>query len=344
MLIALDAANSFNKVKSYKGEDCYYNLLRDYTDQSLWGNSQPSVYQIGDHTPQVIGSPDFEQNSSFSRDKDRYSSPLFIRSCLIAVARHAENKDNVKLVIGLPSSHFNDPDVRKTLETNLVGTHTVTISKGDHKEVKTFDIVKVLPILQPLGTVFDVVMDEDYVIDPQFLGKDVITIDIGWGTTDVATVHIDRKGVITLRNVLYVPISMFNVYKLLWEKMQNSKPELNGKIFNAFKMDEFFRDSNEDVVFEQAGVKVENAGKLYKEALAEISSRIISYIKGNGVSLEQADRVIFTGGGTSAMLSSIKPHVEGVNTIRSTDSQLSNVRGFYAYGKKIDTSSDLQEV
>lgn len=344
MLIALDAANSYVKVKSYKGEDCYYNLLRDYADENLWGDSMQTVYRIASGIPQVIGSPDFQQNSSFSRDKDRYSSPLFIRSCLIAVARHCDNKDSVKLVVGLPSSHFDDQDVRSALEESLVGQHTVTIMKGQNNEKKTFDIVKILPLLQPLGTVFDVVIDENYIIDEQFLDKDIITIDIGWGTTDVAIIHVDKKGTITLRDTLYVPLSMFNVHELLWKKMQSIKPDLKGKVFNAFKMDEIFKDSKESTVYEQAGVKVENAGALYKESLEEISSRIISFIKGNGISLEQADKVIFTGGGTEAMLPFIKPHVEGINASRSTDSQLSNVRGFYSYGKQVDSSNNLQEV
>lgn len=133
MLIALDAANSYIKVKSFKGEDCYYNLLRDYFDRNLWGINLPTVYQIEDETPQVIGVPDFEQNSSFSRDTDRYSSPSFVRSCLIAIARHADNGDSVKLVIGLPSSHFEENDVRKVLETNLVGNHTTSIALSSGK-------------------------------------------------------------------------------------------------------------------------------------------------------------------------------------------------------------------
>ncbi|WP_371932725.1 hypothetical protein [Bacillus carboniphilus] len=278
----------------------------------------------------MIGQPDFEQNPVFNRDKDKYSSPMFLRSVLIGAVRHNQKNQPNQLLISLPASHYRDEEVKATLK-KLVGEHLVTINGKDHN----VQVTKVHTLLQPLGAIFDVVMNPDGTIDEEYLNKTFVVVDIGFGTTDVAMIYIGKDGDISLRKTLYVPYSMFDVYSNMWDQMQKDFPAFGSKILNAFKMDEELRDAPDDYVFEQAGIKVENAGLLRKQMIKEVSGRIITHIKGNGISLEQADRVIFTGGGTEAMLSELKPHVEGVNASKTTDSQMSIVRGLYEYGKII---------
>jgi hypothetical protein len=340
-IVALDAANSTMKVKSFKGENKYYNVIREFLDTSILGSKKSHKYfQLGslDATAYTVGELDImDSTTSSARDKDRYTSEQFKTECLFAIADHVENGDDVAVVIGLPASHYEDEQTRLDVAVNLVGTYTVYVSG----EKRTFTVHKVLPILQPVGTLLDVAMNMDGTLVDEFLGKNIVIFDIGWGTTDLAHIYISKDGDITLRHTYYVPYAMSNVYTMLWDMLKKEYPNLKGKRFLPFKLDEELRGDNN--VYEQAGVKCEKAGELRKECLKKVATQIMSTAK-NMVELEQMDRVVFTGGGTMALLPYIKEHTEGVNAAKSKDTQMSNVRGFYLYGKMKLANMTVEEV
>lgn len=333
-IVSLDAANSTMKVKSFDREEAYYNVLRKGDDQSiLGGGGSREVFRLGslDATPYTLGELDImDAITSSARDKDRYATEQFKRECLFALSRHVEHGDDVAVVIGLPASHIEDKDARRDVTAALIGTHTVYVN--DKKKV--FTVHKVLPILQPIGTLLDAAMDDDGAILDEFLGKNIAIVDIGWGTTDIAHMYISKDGEVVLRNPYDVPYSMANVYSMLWDKLKENYPKLKGKRFLPFKLDDDLRESD---VYEQAGVICRDAGDIRKKCLQEVADNIMTTAK-NKVELDQMDRVIFTGGGTEALLPYIKKYIEGVNAAKSSDAQMANVRGFYAYGKSVISS------
>src|SRR5690606_37347940 len=91
---------------------------------------------------------------------------------------------------------------------NLGGTHTVYVNGTP----RTFEIVDVKVLLQPLGTLTHLLIDEHGDIRKEGLGltradKRSVIVDIGWGTTDVALMQgsnlVDYFGVDTAMQDAY---------------------------------------------------------------------------------------------------------------------------------------------
>lgn len=326
-VIGFEAANSFVKIKSEKGEDAYLNTLRERYEEGedVYGDTfgarqKREYFKYNDilYTKADVHDAD----SSSARDSDRYDSEAFKLESLIAIAQHVDNGDSVKVVTGLPGKDYKKDDAHADLAANLKGTHTVWVGN----DCRTFEIKDVMTILQPLGTFTYLMLNEDGSAKPLGLKlskQRVVIIDIGFGTTDIAIL----EGT-TLIDTFSLDVSMFDAYNRILKKHGLDD------IVDAFEIEKVIRETEkgERVIFSHGGVEydLEDAKN---ESFKRIADRIVRGVK-KRVSLDKYDASIFTGGGVLALYDNLKVELEDVpNAVPVREPQMANARGYYIYGR-----------
>ena len=324
-VIGFEAANSFVKIKSERGEDAYLNTLRERHDlgEDIFGEeSAPKEFFKYNDIIYTKGDTRNMQSSS-ARDSDRYATEEFKIESLIAIAQHVDNGDQVKVITGLPAKDYKNQKTHDTIARQLLGQNTVWVGK----EPRTFEVMEVRTILQPLGTYTFLLMNEDGSLKEQGLKlsrQNKVIIDIGFGTTDVAILEggemVDHFG---------IGVSMFDVYDRMLTKLglKNSLSHL--------QMERLVRQAEKEkkpLVIEYGGREYE-AEDIKKESMRIVAGRIITGLK-NRVSLDSYDAAIFAGGGVLALYDHLKVLLEEIpNAVPVKHPQMSNARGFYIYGK-----------
>lgn len=320
-IVASEAANSFVKSYSKSGKKVYPNTTRIVkpNEESIFGSGKITTYTIND-VKYVVGETR-NVNTSSGRASDRYSSQLFKVEMLISVAQHVHDGARIKLVTGLPATHYNDKVSVGLIEEALTGKHTVWV--GDEK--RTFNIVDVKVLLQPIGTLMYYLFDErGGKKRPEEMNTYKIIIDIGWGTTDIAIVDgmriVDTPGINT---------AMLEAYKSVWTGLEQKYGKLRG-VPNHLFLEERLRNND---IFKSGGVEYD-ATDVKRKAFEETAETIISKIANEGIVLEDFDKVIFTGGGVTALAPYLGKFLGDINATRIADgkAQLANAIGFYIYG------------
>lgn len=326
-VVSFEAANSYVKGRSAKGRICYLNALKErFEDEEVVQvrskikvdvEDKPEnkifkfegrLYTIGDALDAVF---------STARDADRYSNPFYRTASILAISQLIDHGDRVLAVTGVPGNHYKNEQVYQAIKNALTGVHTVVING----ETRTFEIVDVKIILQPMGTLYSLIINEDGTYTDN--GQDIeearkkIVIDIGFGSTDVAV--LDGM---TLLRVFTVDISMVDAYKRILRKL-----ELTNKM-EPLEIEQALRKGS---VVRHGGITYD-ATKAKEEAFEITAQQIISRVK-NRESLEDFDYVIFTGGGVEALYQPLKSHLIGVpNAVKVGDAQQANGEGYYLYG------------
>lgn len=326
-VVGFEAANSYVKSRSAKGKITYLNALKERFDHEEIVQIKNKVGVQADDRPEdklfkfegkmyTVGDA-LDANFSTARDADRYSSPFYRIASILAVAQHAENGDKILAVTGVPANHYRNETVYKDIKDALIGVHTVVING----EVRTFEIVDVKIILQPMGTMYSLIINEDgtYTEHGQDLeeARQKVIIDIGFGSTDVAI--LDGM---TLKNSFAIDHSMVDAYIRIQQKLglTNKKEPL-----------EIEQDLKRSVIIRHGGISYD-ATEAKAEAFEITAQTIIAKVK-NRVKLEDFDYVIFTGGGVEALYQPLKGHLVGVpNAVKVGDAQGANAEGYYLFG------------
>lgn len=318
-VIGIEAANSFVKSKSAKGEIVYLNTVREHSnkEETLLQVAKSSDMFKYDGRSYTVGSVN-DYLSSSARDEDKYRSSQYKLENLLGIAHHVENGDELLVVTGVPSAHYSD-DIAKQVREQLLGTHTVYVNK----EPRTFEIKKVNVMLQPIGTIMSVLLKEDGeyrngALDMISTGRTSVVVDIGWGTTDVAI--MDGAD---LTDYFGLGTSMLDAYEGILDAF-----DLRSKM-TPFKAEAQLRAGDN---LSYGGIDY-NAADKQVEIFERTAQTIVSKLK-NRLQLETYDNVIFTGGGVTALLDHLTEAALDIpNAIKIKDPQLANTRGYYALGQ-----------
>ncbi|QHZ54025.1 ParM/StbA family protein [Paenibacillus larvae] len=318
-IIGIESANSYLKAKSAKQELCYINTTRKLKPKEIGMFSPfPQVFNY-QGTAYVTSEP--YGNSSSGVDIDRYKTEQFKREIIFAVAQLVSSGDEVQLVTGLPVEDMHDQDIENVVKENLKGSHEVMINA----DTKTFNIIDVKAIEQPLASLVYYMLDDKGKLRPErkmFESKRLLIIDIGFGTTDVVeTVGLNpmkMKGIgIGLRNAMS---DLEDLVKIKYPRIQGMPRgiELDYEIRHASKI--LCGGETYDIKAEK------------EQAFQDTADRIIEGVKDAGFAIKSYDRVVFTGGGTLALREHLRDHLEGANAVLLNHSQMANAYGYYIYG------------
>ncbi|WLR44437.1 ParM/StbA family protein (plasmid) [Bacillus carboniphilus] len=324
MIIGVEAANSFVKLKAPgDNEDYYLNTRKELIAEEeghLLGEDKEkqTVFEI-DGSRFIVGDP--KGVSSTDRSEERYKDKKYKHETLAAVATQISDGQKVSIVTGLPADHYKKKYLHDDVINNLKGNHTVFVD-GERKK---FNIDRVHVMLQPLGSLMYYIFNFDGTVRKgreHLLKAKILVIDIGFGTTDV--VEVDSMQPSESEGI---DVGMINATKFFSTIIKNEFPRING-LPDGLQLDQTMR--YKDMIM--AGGVEYDIKEMKNKAYSLTADEILSKVGVKGFNLNQYDLVLFTGGGVEALRDQLKIKLEGTNARRLEKSQMANAYGYYTYG------------
>ncbi len=242
-----------------------------------------------------------------SRERNWIDTPAYkalVRHALVLMKR--QYGEPCRIITGLPVAHY------KKCREKL--TNTIKGITGPNTEVKV--------ILQPLGSYFDRLLDDDAIVkDKDLLQSAVGVIDIGFFTVDFVTV----------RNLQFVKDShesyeggMATAYR----RIARTIYEYYDCKKEVYEVEDTVRNGCITAYGERKDVR-SIVDQNLKTLAAEIRARATTLWK-EGADI---DAILLTGGGAGVL----KDYLNFYKHIRMVDdSQFANARGFYKYGRRLE--------
>lgn len=339
-VIAWESANSFVKVCSEGKTKTYANTMTKAPVKKFQGGmfevetkDTDIVYEFGIDRFNVGKTKGYD--SSSASNEQRYRTTQFYRESIIALAQFAKKGDVIHAVTALPSIH-NKEDIIEELSRKFIGEHEVVIDKGNKtKEKRKFRISKLTVILQPEGTFYYFIADENGNVRQHFLERvqasRTLVFDIGWGTSDTAVFEgLDMLAFDEIKG-----ISMKKIFEEIKQYIVNEH-ELTANV-DLLEIERQLRETGgksvtiANVTYDVKDI-VEGVYKKYGEMFVTKLTAMYD--------LNDYYTILLTGGGFQLLESYIKPHLSKngdwfENIYPLTNGQVSNVKGYYIYGKYI---------
>lgn len=263
----------------------------------------------------------------FTLDQNQFVADFTKVLALAPLAQMVERQDPVKVVAGLPISHYRRH--RKELVEILKGQHPVSVvdAQGERTEtVVRITDVRVVP--QPFGSVLNLMLsDLGEVRDRRFLDEKVGVIDVGFRTTDYTIADGTKY---SERGSRTVDTGISRAFATIASKLQESS-SVNIELYRLFE------------AVEQGGIKIHGKRydlKLIKEhAFTQLAGAIATEANRLWASDWDIDRVMISGGGGAVLAPYLQPLIKGeiMPVDPGRDFRLNNVRGYLKYGKRLWT-------
>lgn len=326
-IIGIDVANSTIKIWTDGEKNLKYrNTIKEINDSGLV-YSFKTDYQMYVYNKEVYEVGDISAMGSGGRGKSRYNSESFKIETIIGITSILEpgRTEKVRLVTGVPSSLSKNSAVIEELKQSLLGEHNVKSVKWDQVDDISFEIVEVIVVPQPLGTLYNFVYDENTgELNQKYLSQRTLVVDIGWGTLDLAILESSR-----VRGTFGFEIGTSDYIADLQEEVNNKFPEASIYALNPHQLDLALLESY--VVETPFGnYDLEALAEKHKEIQAK---RVYESIMGLGLEFNKFYRIILTGGGSLQYEKYLKELFNDPRVILQENAVMANVRGFYLLGQ-----------
>jgi len=326
-IVGIDVANSTIKTWT-DGDVCqvYRNTVKTINDAGLVYSFKTDyhmfvfnkeVYEVGDIS--VLGSG--------GRGKARYNSANFKTEAVIGITKilgHASG-EKIRVVTGVPSSLAKNAAVVSEMKRNLIGTYDVKSVIWDKVDTVQFEVVDVIVVPQPLGTIYNYVYDKQKgELNQALIKQRILVVDIGWGTTDLAILESAQ-----VRGTLGFEIGTSDFIAAVQEETNTKIPEANIYALNPHELDlALIQSYNVETPF---GVfNLEAICERHKKLQAE---NIYKSVMGIGTEYNKFNKIIITGGGALLYEKYLREDFNDPRLIIQEDAVTSNVHGFYLLGK-----------
>ncbi|MCJ7773128.1 MAG: ParM/StbA family protein, partial [Desulfobacterales bacterium] len=190
-LLGIDIGFGFTKATNGQDMLIFKSLFGDSKEMQFWADFGESVEEDYFHVT-IEGRSYFvgnlaEQQSNvrqFTLDQDKLISDFIKILALTAAGKFYGSEVPINVVSGLPIGYFKQNQER--FAKTLRGYHEVTYQKPDGSKIsKKIYINKVRMMPQPLGTIINLLMDENgKIVNKELENQKVGVIDIGFRTTD----------------------------------------------------------------------------------------------------------------------------------------------------------------
>jgi len=267
-----------------------------------------------------IGEIAYTQSSPrVTMSNKRFTSKEGMAIMLSALALLSNHQyEEVKLVTGLPVNDY--ANLKDAYKEALIGIHNIQVIEPDGSGGKyyKFDIkeVKVLP--QPIGTIFDRVLDSQGKIENRVLANGKIgVIDVGKYTVDLSVT--DALQFIDKSSTSFSDIGLFDAYKELSMALKSEGYDIPP-------------DSLEPYI---RGSKPMNGIAELKEGIFESQAeKIMSRLLNMWNDIWNFDRILITGGGAIVLGEHLREHLDKDKVIICEHPTMTNCRGYYKFGSK----------
>ncbi len=268
-----------------------------------------------------IGNIAFTQSAPrVTMNAERFTSSEGLAMMLATLLLLANSQhEQVKLIAGLPVNEY--AGLKDKYSNTLQGSHYIQLIDPNGKENNfyRFDIetVKILP--QPIGTIFDKVLNEaGELADKQLAGGRVAVLDIGKHTVDLALT--DALQFVDRSSVSFGDIGLFDAFK-------DISIALKGEGFDipADSLEPYIRGSR----------KLACLPTITEQAYATQAEKIVSRVLNTWSDLWGFDRIYITGGGALLLGDYI---TQGLGTDKAeicNNPTFTNCKGYYKFAKRL---------
>ncbi len=330
--IGIDVGFGFTKATTGKENTIFKSLLGDsneiqfrsaFGDNSFANNLHVTIedktYFIGDYA---------EQQSTvrqFTLDQEKLLSEFVKVLALTAAGLCSDNDTSFNVVSGLPVGYLNR-DYKEF--TNIIsGHHSVMFHTPSGEKIsKKIFINKVKMMPQPLGSVFNVIMDDNgQVANIDMTKKKIGVVDIGFRTTDFTII----------KNMQYVErgsSTMDTGISKSFSVIANKLRKESGVSVEIYRL---FNAVNTGMI--KIKGKEYNITNLRDKVFAHSASSIANDINRLWAEDWDIDSIVLTGGGSMEISKYLQPLIDGNVTPLppGIDSRFNNVQGYLKFAKSI---------
>lgn len=328
--VGLDIGFGFTKATNGREFVVFKSLLGEAADIQFRmniGRGEPArnLHVTVDGQSYFVGEYAEQQSNvrQFTLDQEQLTADMSKVLTLTALGHLLDTYAPVHLVTGLPVGYYRDYQPR--LKKLLAGTHDVTFEQSDGAaQTRQFNIGQIRVIPQPLGSVFNLLMNDAGRIGNRDLARDKIgVVDIGFRTTDFCIFdrlqYVERGSATTdtgisrcfsliakkLREESGVNLELFRLYKAV----ETGFIKIRGKEYNLTRM--------RDAVFAStAQIIAGDAERLWADDW-------------------DMDAILITGGGAMELAALLTPLISGqvIPVDAGIDARLNNVQGYQKYAR-----------
>ena len=326
----VDIGFGFTKATDGKEFVLFKSILGEVTDIQfslpiVKSEAGPCLHVLLDGRSYFVG--DFaEQHSTtrqFTLDQEKLLSEFCKVLALTAMGYLYKDTTPVNIITGLPVGYYREFNQR--LSKMLKGQHEISFQKHDGSiDVTCVNINNLRIIPQPLGSIFNLLMDENGKITNRELAKQKIgVIDIGFRTTDFCIFHglqyVERGSSTTDTGIS----KTFNVIA----KKLREESKVNVELYRLYKAIE--------TGFIKIRGKEFNISKIRDAVFAHAASIIASDLDRLWADDWDVDVIIISGGGAMELTNFLKPLITGniLPLETNIDVRLNNVQGYYKYAR-----------
>jgi len=313
--------NDFVIFKSLFGEATDIQFRMSIGNVSFVDNLHVTIddqsYFIGDFA---------EQQSNvlqFTLDQEKLLTDFARILALTAAGSITDKYVPINVVSGLPISYLRQYYQKFTKV--LTGHHDITYHKPDGTSfLRKLNINKVRMMPQPLGSIFNLLMDDNgKIVNKELAKQKVGVVDIGFRTTDFSIFdqlrYVERGSTTTdtgisksfgviakkLREECGISIEVYRLYKAV----QKGSIKIRGKEYNISKI-------RDQVLSHSAGTIANDIERLWAADW-------------------DMDTIVLTGGGSMELAKYLQPLIPGnvIPVENNIDARLNNVQGYFKYGK-----------
>ena len=346
-IVGIDVGFGFTKAYNGKNSVIFKSVIGDSTDiqfKSSIGESKAAsnLHVTIDDKSYFIGNyAELQSNvREFTLDQEKLLTDFVKVLAVTAAGICCEESTSLKVVSGLPVG-FLKRDYKKFTEL-LIGQHDIIYHNADGRDVnKHIQIHKVHLIPQPVGSIFNLIMDDNGKISDRALSLQKLgVVDIGFRTTDFSVFdhlqYVERSSTTMdtgiskcfsivankLRQESGVNIELYRMYKY----MDKGTVKIRGKEYNISNLKK----------------------RVYSHAASAISNDLNRLWEDDW----DIDTIILSGGGGKELSEHLQGQIAGnlIPIPNNQDARFNNVQGYlkfgrykWKYNKKDDKKDDISD-
>ncbi|SDU21125.1 ParM/StbA family protein [Desulfobacula phenolica] len=329
-IIGIDVGFGFTKAYNGKNSVIFKSILGDATDihyrSSLGEDSSTSNLHITlENKSYFLGNyAELQSNiREFTLDQEKLIEEFVKILAITAASICTDTSAPLHVVSGLPVGYLKRD--RKKLKEMILGVHDITIHHTNGQDVKKrINIDKIHIIPQPIGSIFNLLFDEQGKIKNRELATQKVgVVDIGFKTTDFSIfdhLHYIERGSLTMDT------GISKCFSVIVNKLRQES-NMNIELYRMFK----FIDSG---MIKIKG-KEYNISNLKKRVYTHAASAIASDLNRLWENDWDMDSILLSGGGSVELAKYLSPNIDG-NVIpieNNEDARFNNVRGYCKFGR-----------
>ena len=259
----------------------------------------------------------------FTLDQDKMVTDFVKTLGLTAMGVLSDKKTPTHIVSGLPVGYYKAYSSK--ISKLLSGRHEITFHRPDgSQEARALDITNIKVIPQPLGSVFNLLMDDKGRIVNKDLAKQKIgVVDIGFRTTDFSVFdqlrYVERGSATT-------DTGISKCFAVIAKKLR-AECGVNIELYRLF--------SAMETGFIKVRGKEYAIASLRDQVFSHTATSIFNDIERLWADDWDMDTILLTGGGSMELARFLEPMIAGnvVPVQTQIDARLNNVQGYYKYGR-----------